>query len=159
MKILIIYDSVYGNTKKIAAAIQQSLSMKHVTKLINAKDATTEVIKNNELLIVGSPTHGGWYIESIKKFFNQIPDNGLKINAAAFDTSSDKEGQKAFVKAIIGFFGSASPRIAKALARKGANIIGSETFFVLGSEGPLKVGEVERAKGWSNDVIKKATEK
>jgi flavodoxin len=158
MKILIIYDTVYGNTEKIAEAIQQAVSKEHEAKLIKAKDATSQDVENIDLLIVGSPTHGGWYIESIKNFFNQIPDNGLKMNAAAFDTSSDKEGQKAFVKAIIGFFGYASPRIAKTLAKKGAKVIGSETFLVLDTEGPLKEGEIERAKKWGNDVIKMAME-
>ena len=159
MKILIIYDTVYGNTEKIADAIQQEITKKHVAKLIKAKDVTLEDIRNTELLMVGSPTHGGRFTEPVKNFLNQIPNNELKIHAAAFDTSSDKENQKTFVKAIIGFFGSAAPRIAKALARKGANIIGAETFFVLGSEGPLKKGEVERAKVWGNLILEKALEK
>jgi len=153
MRILIIYDTVYGNTEEIAGAIRQAASQNHEARLVKAGDATLQDVENADLLMVGSPTHGGWYTEPVKNFLNQIPDNGLKIHAAAFDTGSDVQNQKGVVRTIIGFFGYASPRIAKALTKKGAKVLCSETFFVLNTEGPLKEGEVERAKGWCHDVI------
>jgi len=154
MNILIVYDSVYGNTQEIAQAIEQGLQGDHEITLVKGDQAKVEDIEGLDLLIVGSPTHGGWYIESIKSFLKAIPNNGLQnIPAASFDTGSSKENEGFFIRFIINLFGYASPRIAKALAKKGATVIGSETFFVLGTEGPLKEGEVDRARSWAQRLI------
>lgn len=156
MKILIVYDTVYGNTQEIALAIEQGFVGDHETALIKGDQAIVDDLKNIDLLIVGSPTHGGWYIESIKSFLNAIPENGLQNTpSAAFDTGSSKANEGFLIKFIINLFGYASPRIAKALTKKGATILGSETFFVLGTEGPLKENEVDRAKNWATKLIEK----
>ena len=153
MKILIICDSLYGNTWKIAEAIKEGFGKNNV-KLVKAIDAKPEDINGIEMLIVGSPTHGGWPSEKAKKFMDSITADGLKgIKAAAFDTSMTKEGQNVFLKGIIGFFGAAAKRTASILEKKGAEIIASETFYVLGKEGPLKKGETDRAKTWANKII------
>ena len=154
MKVLIVYDTLHGNTEKIAKALKEGIASKHEVKLIKAAESKISDIKNIEMLMLGSPTHGGWYTEPIKNFLGAIPEKGLQnIKAAAFDTGSTKENQNIFVKALIGFFGYASPRIAKVLNKKEANNIGSETFFVLDMKGPLKDGEIERAKEWARRII------
>ena len=75
------------------------------------------------------------------------------MKAAAFDTSFDKESQKGLAKFAIGVLGVAAPKIGEKLAGKGANLVAAETFIVLGTEGPLRDGEVERAQGWVNGLI------
>ena len=83
----------------------------------------------------------------------KISSDGLEnIRAAAFDTSMPVDEQKTFLRFIIKFFGYASKRIAKILTSKGANVVAAETFFVLGKEGPLKDGELERAKEWTKKL-------
>jgi hypothetical protein len=52
--------------------------------------------------------------------------------------------------------GSAAKGIAKALAAKGYRPIGAERFIVKGQYGPLKDGEVERARAWGADLAKSA---
>jgi hypothetical protein len=100
-----------------------------------------------DLLILGSPTHGGQYTQPVKDFLARIPIQGLKnVHAAAFDTGSTTENQGGFGKTMINLFGYAAPRIAKELTKKGAALLGAETFYVLGTEGPLKEGEIERAQ-------------
>jgi hypothetical protein len=52
-------------------------------------------------------------------------------------------------------FGFAAGRMAKDLEKKGATLVGSpEPFYVEGTEGPLKEGELERASSWAREILK-----
>lgn len=59
MKALIIYDSVYGNTEKIARAIAGAMTPSDGVKVLRAGEADPLELESIDLLIVGSPTHGG----------------------------------------------------------------------------------------------------
>jgi len=150
MKITLVYDTVYGNTKQIAKAIKAGISNTHEIKLIEAERASIDDVKDADMLILGSPTHGGWFTDPVKMFLQSIQENSLgNRKGAAFDTTTSKENESWFVKKIIDFFGYASKRISKELVRKGLTLISSESFYVHGKEGPLQEGEIERAKEWS----------
>jgi len=154
-KALIIYDSLFGNTKKIAEAINDGLSNYYNSNLISVKDIKPGDIESIQLLVIGSPTHGGNYSESVKAFFDTITDTSLKgVKTLAFDTSIPIEGQKRFMRMLIKMLGYAAPRILKRLAKKGASTMGSESFWVLDREGPLKEGETERARKWVADLVR-----
>ena len=154
MKILIVYDSLYGNTEKIGFAIRDGFKDPE-TKCVKSTGASAEDVNQADLLIIGSPTYGGRPSEPIKNIFKMISGMDLKNKyAAAFDTGMLQEGRGGIVKGIIKFFGYASPRIADELNHYGMNVIGAETFFVLGKEGPLKEGELERAKNWAKTLQK-----
>lgn len=58
MKVLIVYDSVFGNTKKIALAIGNSLSSKENVETLRVSDVNPEQLIGLELIIVGSPYPG-----------------------------------------------------------------------------------------------------
>ena len=95
MKTIVIFDSVYGNTKAIAEAIGQGITGD--VKVINVKDADISDLKNLDLLIVGTPTHGGRPSKATKAFLESIPNNALKnIHIAAFDTGISSEGKGFF---------------------------------------------------------------
>jgi flavodoxin len=154
MKILVIYDSVYGNTKKVAEAATQALEKSNKVELLHAKDAKEADMQGLDLLIIGSPTHGGWFSEDVRNFFSRISKNALeKVKAAAFDTSTPKQGQGFFINMITRIFGNAAPRIAKALAQKGAEVIDSKIFWVDGKEGPMLEGELKKAKKWAKELV------
>jgi flavodoxin len=154
-KIYVVYDTIYGNTEKIAEAIKEGIGSLHQVVLIKAAEAKINEMENMDLLVVGSPTHGGTSTQFVKDFLGDVPGKRLQnIHAAAFDTGFTPENQGGFVKFIIGMLGYAAPRIAGLLAKKGADVIGSETFFVLGKEGPIKEGEINRAKEWANGLMK-----
>ena len=156
MKIFVVYDTVYGNTEKIAEAIKEGVGKEHTVNTIKATQRKPGDLDDLDFLFVGSPTHGGWYVESIKSLLAGIPENGLeKISTAAFDTGSFKENEGWITKFFINLFGYASPRIAKALRKLGASVLSSKTFFVIGMEGPLKEGEEARARAWAADLIVK----
>ena len=146
MKVLIVYDSVYGNTEGIARAIGGAIAGE--VKVLRAGEVNPSEYESIGLLIVGSPTQGGRPLPSIKNLLNSIPESSLKgINVAAFDT-------RLTAKWVV-IFGYAAGRIANNLKNKGGNLVVSpEGFFVKGTKGPLKEGELERAAAWAEEVVK-----
>ncbi len=157
MKTLLVYDSLYGNTKQIAETVRDAIGKKDV-KFLKADSASKSDLDGVDFLIVGSPVHGGMPSQKMKKFLNILAGSKIRLKyGAAFDTGVPTEGQKPFGKFIITLFGYAAKYMANRLRRRGAEILGAETFFVLDKEGPLKNGELERATRWARDIMKKAT--
>jgi flavodoxin len=152
MKTIVIFDSVYGNTKAIAEAIGKGITGD--VKVLNVKDAVISELENVDLLIVGSPTHAGRPSKATKAFLNSLQGNALRnIHIAAFDTGVSSEGQGYFVRAIINFFAYAAKPILSSLKKKGGIIVSEpEGFIVEGKEGPLKEGELNRATLWAREI-------
>jgi len=145
MKALILYDSVYGNTEKIARAIAEAITPSGEVKVLQAGEANPSELASIDLLIVGSPTHAGRPTPAIKDLLNKVPKL-QGINVAAFDTRIQAK--------LVKVFGYAAGRIAGNLKRKGGTLIASpEGFFVTGGQGPLKEGELERAAAWAKGML------
>ena len=147
MKVLIIYDSVFGNTEQVAQAIGNALGSQEDVEILRVSNVKPEKLTGLELLIVGSPTHGGRPTPVIQNFLNRVSEPAVRsINVAAFDTRLSTR--------LVGIFGYAAGRIADSLKRKGGTLIASpEGFFVKGKEGPLKEGELERAASWAKVIV------
>jgi len=157
MKALIIYDSVFGNTEKIAQAISSSLGSKENVETLRVSEVRPEKLIGLELLIVGSPTRVFIPTKAIMNFLNKIPLNGLKgVKVAAFDTRiSTVDANSRLLNILVKLFGYAAKPIADRLEKKeGSLVIPPEGFFVKDSEGPLKDGELERAADWAKLIIK-----
>jgi flavodoxin len=144
MNTLILYDSLYGNTKIIAEAIGEAVSGQ--VTLINVTDVDISEIGAYDLLLLGGPTHGGGISENVQALLEQIPPSALEGKpVAAFDTRMTNK--------LILLFGCAAPKIAGTLKQKGGELVGKpEGFFVSGGKGPLKDGEVERAADWGREI-------
>ena len=146
MKALVVYDSAYGNTEKIAKAIGNAIAGE--ARVVRASEANLADVNTIDLLIVGSPTYGGKATEPIQDFLGKLPEESIKgMKVAAFDTRLTGR----FVKV----FGFAAEKRAESLKVKGGNLVStSEGFFVKGKKGPLADGEMERAVSWAKDVAK-----
>lgn len=147
MKTLVVYESINGNTEKIAKAIGEAIG--EDVKVLSVGAACSSDLQSIDLLIVGSPTYGGRPTPGMMDFLKHtIAGSSLKdISIAAFDTRLTAK----FVK----MFGFASGRIANSLKGNGGILIKSpEGFYVIGTKGPLKEGELERAASWAKEVIK-----
>jgi flavodoxin len=147
MKILVIYDSNFGNTKMIADAIAESVQ----GRAISVKEISAEMMENVNLLIVGSPINAWQATEKIRQFLNKLPLGSLVgVQAAAFDTRV-----KIFIVKIF-ISGNAGKKISKSLLKKGATIVCEpKGFYVKGNEGPLLEGEIANAKDWGYQILKK----
>jgi flavodoxin len=156
MKVWVIYDSVYGNTERIAKAIAGALEPQENLELVRASSMKPDLLRGSDLVIVGAPTQGFRPLESIRLFLESIPADALKgVKVAAFDTriTGKEAGKGARLVARVG--GYAAKRMADVLKKKGGNLIlPPEGFAVNGSEGPLATGELERAGQWAKNLLK-----
>jgi flavodoxin I len=141
MKALVIYDSVYGNTEKIARAIGGALSGE--VKVLRVSEISPSELGTFTLVIVGSPTNGGRPTTAVLDFLAKAPGSCLKgLDVAAFDTRLSTKW--------VGIFGYAAGKIGSNLKSRGSNlVVNPEGFFVKGTKGPLKDGESERAANWA----------
>lgn len=147
MNTLVIYDSVYGNTKLIAHAIGSGLGAN--TPVVAVADVKPEMLNGVGLLVVGSPINAWRPTVKISAFLSNLKPGQLAgVKAVAFDTR---------VKLFI--HGNAAKLIADALVRAGATMIGDpEGFIVKGKEGPLADREIERATEWAKRLISHKSE-
>jgi flavodoxin I len=141
MKVLLVFDTVQGNTEKVARAIAASLTPAEV-KVLRPGEAGSPDFKSIDLFIVGSPTMGGRPTLPMQAFLSGIPTDALKgIDVAVFDTRLKTWWVK--------IFGFAAGKIADTLQSKGGRLsVPPQGFFVINSKGPLKEGELERVGDW-----------
>jgi len=153
MNTLIVYDSMFGNTEKIAESMAGAFALAD-TKVIKVTDATQEDLGGIDLLIVGSPTHGGRAKPSTQVFLDAIkPDALAGVRVAAFDTRFEHGNHNIFLRLLMKVIDFAAPRIAKTLVAKGGQLATDpEGFIVIGKQGPLKEGELERALQWAKQL-------
>ena len=145
MKTLVVYDSVHGNTEKIAQAIGEAIPGEvEVLRVGQVKPGDCETV---DLVIIGSPTHGGRPTEAMQDLLNKVPASALQgTDVATFDTRTPPT-------ILSRIFGYAAPRIADRLEKKGGTLlVPPEDFFVQGIKGPLNEGELERAAGWAREL-------
>jgi len=155
MKILIVYDSVFGNTEKVVNSIAKILGERHQVDIQRINSLSLEALNKSELLIIGSPTRGFKATKPINGFISDIPLNVLsKINICVFDTRIRVEKiNNKLSRFIVRKGGYASEKMIKQLEKKKANIIyPANAFYVVDTEGPLEEGELERAENWVKSI-------
>jgi flavodoxin len=145
MNALVIFDTRFGNTERIARAIGEGL---RPTAEVEVRPfAEVDAIPAGlDLLVIGGPTHAHGIDPALKSFLDGIPSGSVAgVAAAAFDT-------RYHVPTLIS--GSAARGIAKRLTHKGAELVAApESFFVEHSEGPLAEGEEVRAESWARQLV------
>ncbi len=143
MKGLVVYDSKFGNTEKVAQAIAAALGPDSFP-VLKVDAVTAEDLQDLDLIVVGSPVHGWRPSQPMQAFLNGLQPKALSgVKAAAFDT---RLGSR--------LAGAAADNIEKALRKQGCTIVApSAGFIVLNSEGPLADGELDKAVAWAKQVL------
>lgn len=156
MDTLVIYDSAYGNTEKVAQAVGNGLAAQGQVEVRQVDAVKPDQLAGLKLLIVGSPTQRFNMTPATKELLEAIPSHGLKgVRVAAFDTrypmsKIEETPVLAFFVRLAGRSAFAANHIAKQLKKKGGEPVAKpEGFFVSGTEGPLLADELERAAGWA----------
>jgi flavodoxin I len=150
MKVLVVYDSLYGNTEVIARAIGGAIPGE--APVLRVGQVTSGDLEVVDLLIIGSPTHGALPTEAVQGLLEKLgPPAREGARAATFDTR------------LTWFFlerwgGFAASKMADALRDKGWMLVGAPGgFFVRGlKKGPLKLGEAQRAAAWASELVEEA---
>jgi flavodoxin len=149
MNSLILYDSQYGNTERIAQSIASTLSAYGQARAVRVGSVQPADLQGMHLLIIGSPTQGWKATPATQIFLNHITCEQLHgMVIASFDTRFHKPRW---------LTGSAAAQIAKAFQRLGVSLlVPPESFFVDATEGPLLAGEGDRAATWARMLAQKA---
>lgn len=84
-----------------------------------------------------------------------VPKSGLKnIKVSVFDTRTEGQSQKLWIRMITGVLGFAADRIVKVLEGKEGDLVAEpEGFNVVGKECPLEEGELDRARNWAKEIL------
>jgi flavodoxin len=149
MNTLIIYDSKFGNTGKIVQAMTFALKNYGIVHAASVDEADIYTLINAhevDLLIIGCPTQKHKVSPGMMKLLDTIPPQALKgLPTATFDTRYTTPRW---------FSGSAAQKLSSLLDEKGSYIMAEpQSFFVTDAEGPLRVGELDRAASWSQSLV------
>ncbi|HVO40799.1 MAG TPA: flavodoxin domain-containing protein [Spirochaetia bacterium] len=144
MKTMIVYDSAFGNTEKIATTVRGAL--RGDVTMVRPAQARPADIAGIDLLILASPTLGGRPTEAIQAFLNKVPAASLRgLRVAALDTRLSMKFAR--------LFGYAADKMASSLVKSGGvQAAAPEGFIVKGRRGPLAAGEIERAAAWAQGL-------
>jgi len=162
---LIVYESMFGNTEKVAAAIRDGLSTVIDTELVRVDQASGRIPMDARLLVVGGPTHAfsmsrastrtdagkqgevAMPVEfGIREWLGALPDRTTTTMSATFDTRITK---------VRRLPGSAAKSAAKILRRRNFRaMVPPESFFVDDTTGPIDEHELERARQWGEELGK-----
>ncbi|MGW2248713.1 flavodoxin family protein [Kitasatospora sp. NPDC001660] len=177
MHTVIVYESMYGNTREIAEAIAEGVHQADPTASVDClpvADAGTELTRSADLLVVGGPTHLHGMSSGLSRrmavaaesrregredaaaearetaersglrsWFHDLPDTEPGTYAAAFDT-----------RVGTPFAGGAAEGIAQRLSRHHYDVVAEpEGFIVEGADGPLRSGELDRARAWGAGLV------
>jgi len=145
MESLVVYDSKFGNTKKVAEAIAAGLAGHGPVRLLGLDKLPPQTLGPVDLLFIGGPTQAHAMTARMRQFVDALPArpaSGMAV--ATFDT-------RLRMPAVIS--GSAAKTIARKLRSVGVRIFAApESFFVQGSLPQLEEGETERATDWAKGV-------
>jgi hypothetical protein len=161
MKIVVVYESMFGNTKTIGERIAEGLREAGEVIVGTVDEVSPDEVRDAALIVAGGPTHAHGMArpnahqsvakmdphhkygpvlpgrENLHGWLERVPAG--RAMAAAFDTRFDKPRW---------LTGSAAKKIARRLRDRGYSILGAESFFVRTTGGPLADGELERAVAW-----------
>jgi len=132
---IVIYDTKFGNTEKIARALARGMENQGVkVDCVKVDEVDVDKLVEYDFLAIGGPTHAFGVSKPMKAFLEKLRSVGIKGKKAfAFDT-----------KYRSWLAGCAGKGIEKALKGLGMSIVKPHSSAVVtGNEGPLEEGMEE----------------
>lgn len=168
MKAIVVYESYWGNTAAVAKAIAEGIGPD--ARALSTSEATAAALAGAALLVTGSPiiafnlpteknradmrarpdkkapSPPDLSHPSIRSWIEGLPRSGAPaVKVAAFETGFKLSP------------GGSAAKMLKMLEAIGFTPIAKkERFLVKGSYGPVKEGELERAKAWGVQLAQAA---
>lgn len=155
--VLVVVESCYGNTRRIADAIAVGLRSAgtHV-QMAPADTAAPAVAEAIDLVLVGAPTHNAGLPTPSTRAQASAPGGpgrtGVREWVAAAQIPAGAEVVTFDTVTGGAFSGSAAKAAVKALRRRRIRAERGESFRVSGREGPLVDGELDRARAWGENL-------
>ncbi|MFD8749645.1 flavodoxin family protein [Kitasatospora sp. NPDC059577] len=177
MHTVIVYESMYGNTREIAEAIAEGVHEADPGAAVDClpvAEVSEDVTRSADLLVVGGPTHMHGMSSGLSRrmaasaeghkeghekaaeearataegpglraWFHDLPKTEPGTHAAAFDTRVDMARS-----------GGAANGIAHRLSHHRYDMVAEpEGFIVEDNDGPLRAGELDRARAWGAKLV------
>jgi flavodoxin len=149
MRALIVFESRYGNTKRVAEAIVEGMRQVEgmETILSEVKDVDLTAVPGCDAIVLGGPNHMGGPTGGVKKFIDKL--GALPLEGkwfAVFDTYGGGDFEKATKKMEqrISEKAPALKKIAPGLSIK-----------VQGMKGPISEGELPKCKEFGTTIATK----
>jgi hypothetical protein len=169
MDALVVFESMFGNTEAIARAVGEGLSLRLDTEVVEVGTAPNVIGGNLGLLVVGGPTHAfgmsrpGTRRTAAQQAGPRLVSKGIGLREWLADlrVASAPGAVCAFDTRIFKprVPGSAARAAAKRLRGLGLpEVAAAESFYVLGTDGPLLEGELGRARSWGEQLGSAVTE-
>lgn len=168
MRAVVIYESMYGNTREIASAIGAGLGTAFEVSVVPVSEAGPAVLADADLVVVGGPTHlhamsrattRKWAVQAANRPFDELEVEpgalgpGLRewfgslaryrVKAAAFDTRL--HGPAAMT-------GRASRGVARLLRAHGFDVVAEPASFLVTRQDELEPDEAARAREWGTKL-------
>ena len=153
MKGIVVYDTSYGNTKKIAETIAETLKESGIkVDLFDVKNVKKLSAKDYDFLVLGSPTRFGTMSFAIRGFLGKVKsEEWMNKPFTAFDTENPENMEKKE-------YSAAEKIAAKLIDKKMNQLLPVLKTAVFGQKGPLKEGEIERTKNFARELTVKLKE-
>jgi flavorubredoxin len=146
VKVIVVYDTKYGNTKIVAEKIVEGMrEVKGIEPAISdVEGVELERVSDSDAILMGSPNHWGGPVGGIKKLIDKLGELVLKVKwIAVFDTYLGRDFEKAVKKM--------EKRISeKVLGPK--LITPGLSIRVGGMKGPIIEGELPKSKEFGKEI-------
>jgi hypothetical protein len=160
MTTLVVYESMWGNTKTVAEAVAGGIGPD--VRAVHVTAAPVPVPDDVDLLVVGGPTHAfslprsstrrdavakgapdGPTEDGVREWLAQLEASD-RLAVATFDTR---------VATVRHLPGSAAKAAGKEVRRHHlGRLVAAMSFYVEDMAGPLMRGEAERARAWGQEL-------
>ena len=146
MKVFVVYDTKWGNTKLVAETIVEGMKeVKGIEAAISdVKGVNLENVAEADAILIGSPNHWGGPVRGVKKLIDKLGKLDLKAKwAAVFDTYLGGDFEKAVKKM--------EKRIGEKVLRLKL-IVPGLSIKVGGMKGPIVDGELPKCKEFGKKI-------
>ncbi len=170
MRSVVVYESMYGNTRQLAEAIVHGINeVSPDARLLHVAAADAAAIDDADLVVVGGPTHvfgmtrpktraqavrdaaadsdrlhvepAAVDAQGVREWLDSVPLEGYRV--AAFDTHVRMPGAP-----------HAAGKIERALRRLGCSVIAPTASFLVTKDNVLVPGEIDRAYEWGRSLAR-----
>jgi len=171
MRAVVIYESMYGNTRAIADAIASGLATTSTTEVLPIAQADAARLAAADLIIVGGPTQA-WGMSRPQTRASAVAAARKQGSGLTLEPDAEGRGIREWLttavvsgKQIAVFAtrinapavvtGNAARPIARRLAGKGSHLVARPESFRVTKQNTLVAGELERARRWGADLAKR----
>jgi hypothetical protein len=163
MKAVVVYESLWGNTAAVARSIAEGIGPD--ARALATDEASPEILAQADLIVAGAPVIA--FRLPTDSMRASVEKNRLAPPADLSHPSMQSwlkalpkghAGAAAFETRIWWSPGGSTGAISKAMTAAGYHSVAKAAKFVVaGKYGPLRDGELDRARAWGSELARAMT--